>query len=141
MRLKAKFSFVVLLSLVSAVPALSEVFKGSPSRVAGSSMVIRWETADESGAQTFEVYRREFRSGGMGPAEKVGEIAARGTSSLYQMEDVGIFKSADRILEYEVRAVDRQGVVIEAVKMTTVFSTGLTSAARRTWGSIKAMFR
>lgn len=139
--MKLRLSILLLFLIAFSLTALSEVFKGSPSRVAGSSMVIRWETADESGTERFEVYRREFRSGGMGPAEKVAEVSARGLNSIYQIEDGGIFKTADRVLEYEVRAVDRNGVVLEMVKMTTVFSSGLTSAAARTWGSIKAMFR
>lgn len=135
----------IVITLLTVVPFISEagVFKpGSPSRAASSGLTIRWETSDESATFKFEVYRREYRSGGMGPLEKIADIAAKGvSSSVYQIEDAGIFKTADRVLEYEIRAVDRQGIVIETARMTTVFSTGLTSAARRTWGSIKAMFR
>ena len=105
-------------------------------------MTIRWETSDESATVKFEVYRREFRSGGMGPAELVAVVQAKQQSnSVYQIEDSGIFKTADRVLQYEIRAVDQNNVVVEKASMTTVFSSGLTSAARRTWGSIKAMFR
>ena len=136
---------VILIStfVFLSVAAHAGVFKpGSPSRVSGQTLTIRWETSDEAGTQKFQLYRREFRSGGMGPAELVAEIEARGQgNSIYQVEDAGMFKTADRVLEYEVRAVDQAGTVLEAVKVTTVFSTGLTSAARRTWGSIKAMFR
>ncbi|HLA68231.1 MAG TPA: hypothetical protein VJN65_00900 [Bacteroidota bacterium] len=135
----------ILVTLLTVVPLFSEagVFKpGSPSRVASSGITIRWETSDESSTLRFEVYRREYRSGGMGPAEKIADVSAKGvSSSVYQIEDAGIFKTADRVLEYEIRAVDGQGMVLETAKMTTVFSTGLTSAAKRTWGSIKAMFR
>ncbi|HEX9615026.1 MAG TPA: hypothetical protein VGA55_05950 [Bacteroidota bacterium] len=128
---------VLLPSVLSA-----EVFKGNPSRVAGSVMMIRWETADETEAVKFEVYRREYRSGGLGPAELIGEVPARGANnSVYLVEDGGIFKVADRVLEYEIRAVNRHGGVVEIVKMTTVLSGGLTTTAERTWGSIKAMFR
>ena len=105
-------------------------------------MMIRWETADETEAVKFEVYRREYRSGGLGPAELIGEVPARGANnSVYLVEDGGIFKVADRVLEYEIRAVNRHGGVVEIVKMTTVLSGGLTTTAERTWGSIKAMFR
>lgn len=135
----------ILFVISAAIPAsvLGGVFKpGSPSRVAGPVVAIRWETSDESAIVKFEVYRREFRSGGMGPAEKIAEVDAKHVgNAVYQIEDTGIFKTADRVLEYEIKAVDGQGVVIETASVTTVLSTGLTSAARRTWGSIKAMFR
>ena len=133
-----------ILSTAVLLPTIlsAEVFKGSPSRVAGTVMTIRWETADETEAVRFEVYRREYRSGGLGPAELIGEVPARGVNgSVYLVEDGGIFKVADRVLEYEVRAVNRHGGVVEIVKMTTVLSGGLTTTAERTWGSIKAMFR
>jgi len=135
----------ILIAALTILPMglLAGVFKpGSPSRVAGPTIALRWETSDESAVVKFEVYRREYRSGGMGPAEKIADVdAMRVGNSAYQIEDTGIFKTVDRVLEYEIRAVDGQGKVIETAAMTTVFSTGLTSAARRTWGSIKAMFR
>ncbi len=141
--LRRIISILVVLLAVVPITSLADVFKpGSPSRGTGSGLTIRWETSDESEVIKFEVYRREYRSGGMGPAEKIADIAARRlSSSVYQIEDAGIFKTADRVLEYEIRAVDGQGIVVETAKMTTWFSTGLTSTAKRTWGSIKAMFR
>lgn len=135
----------ILIAFLAVVPIAADagVFKpGSPSRATSSAVAIRWETSDESGVVRFEVYRREYRWGGMGPSERIADVPAKGAgNSIYQIEDAGIFKTADRVLEYEIRAVDRQGKFLESAKMTTVFSTGLTSAARRTWGSIKAMFR
>jgi len=135
----------IIVVLLAVLPPSSDagVFKpGSPSRVSGSGIVIRWETSDESATLRFEVYRREYRSGGMGPWDIIERIdAKRINGSIYVIDDAGIFKTADRVLEYEIRAMDEQGMVLETARMTTVFSTGLTSAARRTWGSIKAMFR
>ncbi len=134
---------IFIFLLVPALPSIlsAEVFKGTPTRVQGSTMTIRWETSDETAASAFVVVRREFRSGGMGPWEEVGRISASGRSSVYVMEDRGVFKAADRILEYEVQAVNSEDRVVESVRLTTILSSGLTSAARRTWGSIKAMFR
>ncbi|MEX2117777.1 MAG: hypothetical protein WEB37_12910 [Bacteroidota bacterium] len=134
-------TFILILFIVFPSILSAEVFKGTPTRVQGSNMTIRWETSDETPASAFVVVRREFRSGGMGPWEEVGRLVASRASSVYTMEDAGVFKSADRILEYEVRAVNTEGRVVESVRLTTILSTSLTSAARRTWGSIKAMFR
>ncbi|MEX1138635.1 MAG: hypothetical protein WEB33_08580 [Bacteroidota bacterium] len=132
--------FLLFLFVVPSILS-AEVFKGEPTRVQGSAMVIRWETADEAGIREFVVVCREIRSGGAGQWRDVGRKDATGTSTVYTMEDTDIFKSADRMLEYEIRAIATDGRVVESVPLKTLFPSGLTSAARRTWGSIKAMFR
>lgn len=132
---------ILLLLLVAPSLLVAEVFKGMPTRVQGSAMTIRWETSDETSAVGFVVVRREYRSGGTGLWEEVGRVAASGRSSVYVLEDTEVFKAADRILEYEVRAINGEDRVVESVRLTTILSSGLTSAVRRTWGSIKAMFR
>ncbi len=133
---------IIFLLLVVAPSILSaEVFKGTPTRVQGSTLTIRWETSDETETAKFVVVRREYRTGGTGLWEEVGTLSASGRSSVYVLEDTEVFKAADRILEYEVRAVNAQDRVVESVRLTTILSSGLTSAVRRTWGSIKAMFR
>jgi len=132
---------ILLLLFVTPSILLGDVFKGNPTRVQGSTMTIRWETSDETQASKFVVVRREFRSGGMGQWEEVGTVGATGRSSVYVMDDTEVFKAVDRILEYEVRAVNEEDRVVESVRLTTILSSGLTSAVRRTWGSIKAMFR
>lgn len=130
------FVFIVVPSILSA-----EVFKGEATRVQGSAMVIRWETLDETSVLEFVVVCREIRSGGAGQWRDVGRKQATGTSSVYTLEDTDIFKATDRMLEYEIRAVNAEGRVVESIPLKTLFPSGLTSAARRTWGSIKAMFR
>lgn len=121
--------------------AFSNVFKQNPVHVASSAMTIRWETSDESGVAGFEVYRKEVRDGA--DWYRVQAVLPRHQSnSIYQIVDNEIFKNADRLLVYKVVAVDGNGTPIEAVQITVPFSTnGLTSAAKSTWGSIKAMFR
>jgi hypothetical protein len=139
-----RIQYVILLLASLPLIALSNVFKqGTPTRVQAANMTIRWETSDESAVTQFVVLRREYQTGGWSEYYTVGSpVAAKGQSnSVYQFVDDGVFKSADRILEYEIRAIAQDGHVIETVSMSTLYSSGLTSAAKRTWGSIKAMFR
>jgi hypothetical protein len=138
--MRSHIPFLLFLILVPSILS-AEVFKGEPTRVQGSAMVIRWETLDEAGVVEFVVVCREIRAGGTGQWRDVGRKEATGTSSVYTLEDTDIFKAADRLLEYEIRAVNAEGRVVESVPMKTLYPSGLTSAARRTWGSIKAMFR
>lgn len=140
LRMRSHIPFFFFLILVPSVLS-AEVFKGEPTRVQGSAMVIRWETLDEAGVVEFVVVCREIRAGGAGQWRDVGRKGATGSSSVYTLEDTDIFKAADRMLEYEIRAVNAEGRVVESVPMKTLYPSGLTSAARRTWGSIKAMFR
>lgn len=140
----SRATLIGLSLLLISLSASAGVFKGSPTRVSGSTMAIRWETSDETGVVAFVVVRKEYRPGNVepwGPAEEVGTVAASGRPGVYTIEDAGVFKSADRFLQYEIRAVAHDGRVIESVPMTTVLTSGVTSAMKRTWGSIKAMFR
>jgi hypothetical protein len=134
-------TFILLLFVVAPSILSAEVFKGEPSRVQGSAMVIRWETVDETAVSAFVIVCREVRSGVGGLWRDVGRKNAMGGGSIYTIEDTEIFKSADRILEYEIRAINSEGQVVDWVPLRTIYSSGLTSAVRRTWGSIKAMFR
>lgn len=112
----------------------------------GKGNIVTWKTADESQVKYFLVFRRELQTGNnWGPTEGVRPditITAKGQAgSIYEIRDTGIFKATDRLLEYEVQAVNAQGVVLESVKYSTNYNSGLSSAAKRTWGSIKSMFR
>ncbi|MCI0707199.1 MAG: hypothetical protein L0Y80_06940 [Ignavibacteriae bacterium] len=130
------------LCAVFVVPSLLEagtIFDKAEGR--GTS--ITWRTADESGVKYFVVRRRELQSGVWGPWAQVRSdvvISAKGAASSYSLEDTGIFKTAERFLEYKIEAVNEDGNVAETITYQTSYS-GLTSAAKRTWGSIKAMFR
>ncbi|HLF19755.1 MAG TPA: hypothetical protein VI704_03100 [Bacteroidota bacterium] len=132
---------IILFAILAVAPSF--LFAGVFESASGQGRIIEWKTSDESQVQYFLVLRREWQSDHWGPSSQVGEkIAAKGFAFSYRLEDNVVFKNADRTLQYEIQAINSQNVVIEVKQYSTLFrEAGLTSAARSTWGSIKAMFR
>ncbi|OGU28417.1 MAG: hypothetical protein A2X67_03680 [Ignavibacteria bacterium GWA2_55_11] len=129
---------LILASLVLTVlsVAYASVIKGTPEGYSiGSGILIRWITEDETGIESFVVLRKNAND-----AEFVvvsSPISPKGNNSTYEFLDQSVFKGSGGVFVYRVRAVKGRTPVEEVQ-----FSVSHTSsAARRTWGSIKAMFR
>jgi hypothetical protein len=125
---------VVLLAagVVSAI-----VIKDRPTAQSnGSAVIIRWTTADETGVQKFEIFRRSGVSGDFSLIGTVSQL--KGNNSAYEFTDSDVFKSSGGFYQYKIRVIDGQN---NASETEAVSVSHVSSAARRTWGSIKAMFR
>lgn len=103
----------------------------------GGYIVVLWVTEDESNVKEFRVLRRSGTEGEFIELRN-STIAAKGTPSQYEYEDTEAFKSTVGIYQYRIRVVFNDGSYVDSA-IKTVSSPA--SAARRTWGSIKAMFR
>ena len=127
-----------LLLLVLIVGTLSAiVIKDRPTAQSnGSAVVIRWTTLDETGVQKFEVFRRSGLSGEFSMIGSVNQL--KGNNSSYEFSDNDVFKSAGGFYQYKIRIIDGQNNVSETEAVSV---SHVSSAAKRTWGSIKAMFR
>lgn len=128
-------SLFLALLVVATVSAI--VIKDRPTAQSnGSDVTIRWNTSDESGVSRFDVLRR---SGTAGDFMIVGSIdQLKGNNSSYEFVDKSAFKSTGGLYQYKVRIINGQ---VPAPETEIVPVAHLTSAAKRTWGSIKAMFR
>lgn len=137
MRLIARFIFPIVVVLLVAATAAAVVIKERPTAQSnGSDVTVRWNTSDESGVIRFEVMRR---SGTAGDFMVVGSIdQLKGNNSSYEFVDKSAFKTTDGIYQYKVRIINGQ---IPPPETEIVPVAHLTSTAKRTWGSIKAMFR
>ncbi|MBM4161039.1 MAG: hypothetical protein FJ217_08065 [Ignavibacteria bacterium] len=135
-RLKGFAAFALLL-VFSISTALAIVIKGKPTAQSnGSDIIVRWETADETGVQRFEVLRR---AGWTGDFLVIGVVdQLRGNNSQYEYVDKSAFKSSSGVYQYKIRIINGQNPAPETDVVTV---SHISSAAKRTWGSIKAMFR
>lgn len=127
-----------LLALVLVAGTLfAIVIKDRPTAQSnGSDVVLRWTTVDETGVQRFEVMRR---SGWSGDFMIIGTIdQLKGDNSSYEFTDKSAFKASGGLYQYKVRIVNGQN---PAPETEIVSVSHVSSAAKRTWGSIKAMFR
>lgn len=129
--------YSVLVLIIVAATAFSIVIKDRPTASSyGSDIVIRWNTVDETGVQKFEILRR---SGMTGDFIVIGTIdQLRGNNSSYEFVDKSVFKTTGGLYQYKVRIVNGQN---PAPETEIVSVSHVSSTAKRTWGSIKAMFR
>ena len=103
----------------------------------GSDIVLSWRTVQESGVVRFEILRRTGTEGNFLP---IGFVSARRVdNSSYEFIDRQVFKAAGGIYQYQIQVVLEGEQKLPPTPAVTV--SHLSSAAQRTWGSIKAMFR
>ena len=101
----------------------------------GENIKVEWETGDESNIQSFIVERSSSESAF---TEISSPINPKGNDSYYTFLDESLFKNTDYVFQYRLKIVDNDGTISHSATITV---TPQISGLKRTWGSIKAMFR
>lgn len=102
-----------------------------------NNLVISWETVQEDDVREFALYRRTSFSNNQFVAIQKA-FPAHGTSKLYKHIDDQVYKSALDKVDYRIEVVYTNGLR----QVLSTQSINYTSTAlRRTWGSLKAMFQ
>ncbi len=128
---------VVLTTLLITALAIAGAIKdnslsGSSN---GSSITIRWISEDESGVVRFDIERR---TGLNMPFSMLVGMQPKGSNSTYEFVDETAFRATETFYQYRVKVVYGDGSTVDYGPITVSHKT---SDVRRTWGSIKAMFR
>ncbi|MDH4069519.1 MAG: hypothetical protein OEV30_03775 [Ignavibacteria bacterium] len=134
---KPVFLIIALMALSSLSFALEPLKEGSLSAESnGNSIVIRWMSEDESRVTSFEIERK---AGLTSQFFLLAAVAPLGNNSSYEYVDDTAFRvGAESIYAYRIRAVFEDGSSAYSGEVTVIHAV---SSVRRTWGSIKAMFR
>jgi hypothetical protein len=102
----------------------------------GEDIKVEWETGDESDIQSFIVERSSSESSF---SEISSPIQPKGSNSYYSYVDESLFKATDYVFKYRLKIVDKTSGTVSYSAVISV--TPKISGLKRTWGSIKAMFR
>lgn len=102
----------------------------------GRSFAISWQMDLEEDVREYELMRRTPYSNDQ--FVRVQAFKAHGTGRPYVFRDDQVYKAAADYVEYRLDAVYSNGLR-ESVADAKLNYT--TTAVRRTWGSIKAMFQ
>ena len=102
----------------------------------GRDFVISWQSEIEEDVRQYEIMRKTPYSNDQ--FVRVKEVLAHGINKAYLYRDTQVFKSGSDKVDYQLEAVYSDGVR-EVVKSQSLNYT--TTAVRRTWGSLKAMFQ
>jgi hypothetical protein len=131
---------IVVLALCAAavLTASAEIIKSGSFQASsdGANITVRWITEDESGIAYYELQRRSTTDGLFAT---VTTVDAKG-ASLYEYIDYSAFLKTTTLYQYQVVAhfTDAGRAPMTYGPITV---THTVSAVRRTWGSIKSMFR
>ena len=126
-----------VLSAICTVLAFAEVIKSGSLQASsdGVNVTLHWLTEDETNVARFEIERR---SGTTGEFTMIGSVDSKG-ASLYEFVDNSALEKIVTLYQYRIKIVRSHGETPVYSQILTVSHT--VSGVRRTWGSIKAMFR
>ena len=100
----------------------------------GDNVQVEWKTGDETNINHFSLQRKTPQTSFV----EITTVQPKGSNSTYSFIDQSIYKTKDVIFIYQLKIIDNN--------MQTSFSNEVSvspniSGIKRTWGSIKAMFR
>lgn len=123
-------SIFTLFTLLFAGATL-EFFRG---RSENDKVILEWKSREEIAVKEYIVERKSVNSEYI----PIGTLQPKGNNSYYTFIDETAFKSLGSIYYYRLKIVDYNGSISFSNEITIFHSV---SSVKRTWGSIKAMFR
>jgi len=126
----ALFAFAIALPVAGG--AFLEYFHASSE---DDNIVVTWRTRNESNVESFEVQRKNGHDGSF---SYIASVTPKGSNSVYTYTDRSAFKSSATLYVYRLKIVDGNGQTGYSQEVEVKHSV---SSVKRTWGSIKAMFR
>ena len=100
----------------------------------GDDVRLEWKTGEEVNLQKFTIERKTPKS----PFVELTSIEPEGSNSFYSYLDEAAYKTEDLVFTYRLKIVDNNGTTSYSSEVTVSHNV---SGVKRTWGSIKAMFR
>ncbi len=130
---------IKLLHTVIIFSAITSVFAGAfiqffNAKSEGDNIRLEWRTAEESNLKMFAVERKSYNNGFV----EIGFVSPKGSNSSYVFVDQNVYKTTDLIFTYRLKIVDNNNQFSYSNEISVSHSV---SGVKRTWGSIKAMFR
>lgn len=103
-------------------------------RSEGEDIRLEWKTGEEVNLENFIIERKTPQS----TFVEIGSVDPKGSNSYYSYLDKSAYKMTDLIFIYRLKIVDNGGQSSYSNEVTVSHNV---SGVKRTWGSIKAMFR
>lgn len=132
MKMKVSYIlFVLLFATAIFAGTFLEYFQG---RSEGEDVRLEWKTREEVDLQHFKIERKTPQSSFV----EIATIQPKGSNSYYTYLDQSAYKPGDLLFVYRLKIVDSNGQISYSNEVSISHSV---SGVKRTWGSIKAMFR
>ena len=132
MKIRHSLILIVLFTIAALYAGtFLEYFHG---RSEGDDIRLEWKTREEVDLQNFKIERKTPQNSFV----EIATIQPKGNNSYYSYLDQSAYKASDLIFVYRLKIVDTNGQTSYSNEVTVSHSV---SGVKRTWGSIKAMFR
>ncbi len=125
------FLFLVAGTTVIFANALLSVFQAHSN---GNDIIVEWQTTQENNLKEFVVQRKTTTSDFI----DVGTVKAKGSNSYYTYKDESAYKTTGTLYIYRLKIVDKDNTISYSAEVSVSHNV---SSVKRTWGSIKALFR
>jgi hypothetical protein len=102
----------------------------------GDSITLSWQTIIEENVSEFEILRGKDKDN----LSAIAVVKAKGNNSQYTFVDENAYKTSGSFYAYGLVLVDYSGNKSQVVMNTQVVHDNVSSV-KKTWGSIKALFR
>ncbi len=132
--MKMKISYILVLLLVATAVLAGTFLEYFQGRSEGEDIRLEWKTREEVNLQHFKVERKTPQSSFV----DITTIEPKGSNSYYTYLDQSAYKTDNMLFVYRLKIVDTNGQVAYSNEVSVSHSV---SGVKRTWGSIKAMFR
>lgn len=132
--------YIFLLVLIFTAVSSADVIKSGSIQAFsdGVNITLRWVTENESNVIAFEILRSTSYNGGF---TLIATVDPKGPS-LYELVDKSAFRRTTTVYYYRIRVKLSNGEsYFPALNESPISVNHNVSGVRRTWGSIKAMFR
>lgn len=100
----------------------------------GDNIILTWNSLSESNVKSYEILRGPDRDN----LSYFATVPAKGDNSTYSFIDQSAYKTANNFYAYGLVIVDENG---SRSNVTHTRVDHNVSSVKRTWGSIKALFR
>lgn len=127
---------IVAMVLIATIVSYAIVLDDFTVTPGNSRITIRWEASSEIGLLKYKLERSVDGT----PFVEIATVNPRGDHQIYQYVDTDIYSldSQPRVFAYRIKFQMRNGTYsYSPIRETTMH----LSSIRKTWGSIKAMFR
>ncbi len=130
-----KLTTIVITFLIIATVYAGAYIEYFHARSESDDIRLEWQTSEETNLQNFVIERKTPQS----TFTDIATIQPKGSNSFYSFTDQNAYKTNDMVFVYRLKIVDNNNQISYSKDITVTHS--ISSIAKRTWGSIKAMFR
>lgn len=130
-----KLSTILVAFLLIATVYAGAIINSFNAYSENDNIKLEWMTGTETDLQKFVIERKTLQSSYI----ELTTIYPKGDNSYYSYIDQNVYKATSNLYKYRLKIVDNNNQTSYSQEIT--ISHSISSIYKKTWGSIKAMFR